>query len=90
MPRLLRLERHPLGPRVHVLGLRVHECVAGIAAIAGGAALALAHGAHHHGHVAGVLAIGGGWMLAKDWHDLFPSRRNTCAWRVGIHRRPGA
>jgi len=26
-------------------------------------------------------------MMAKDWPDFFPSRRDTYAWRVGVHRR---
>ena len=29
------------------------------------------------------------WMMAKDWPDFFPSRRDTYAWRVGVHRRDG-
>ena len=28
-------------------------------------------------------------LMAKDWPDFFPSRRDTYAWRVGVHRRDG-
>jgi hypothetical protein len=30
---MVRIERHELGPRVHVLGRRVHEYQAGLAAV---------------------------------------------------------
>jgi lysyl-tRNA synthetase class 2 len=29
----------------------------------------------------------GTWMLAKDWRDLTPSRRDTTSWRIAVHRR---
>ena len=28
------------------------------------------------------------WLLAKDWHDIFRSRRDSTAWSIGFHRRP--
>jgi hypothetical protein len=31
---MLRIERHALGPRVYVLGLRVHECALGLGVLA--------------------------------------------------------
>ena len=35
-----------------------------------------------------TLAAIGGWLFVKDWNDLFPSRRDTAAWRVAPHRAP--
>jgi lysylphosphatidylglycerol synthetase-like protein (DUF2156 family) len=29
-------------------------------------------------------------LVVKDWHDLFPTRRDRAAWQVGLHRRVGA
>jgi lysyl-tRNA synthetase class 2 len=33
------------------------------------------------------VLLTGTWMLAKDWRDLTPSRRDTTIWRVAFHRR---
>ena len=69
-------------------GLRVHECWAGFAAsIALLAAEATNHTAHRRFETA--VALVAAWMMAKDWPDFFPSRRDTYAWRVGVHRRDG-
>jgi hypothetical protein len=78
----VRFERHALGPRGYLFGVRVHEWHLGLVAFAGGlAATAL-------GLRAGwIPLLVGIWLVAKDWHDLFPSRRDTAAWRLGIHRR---
>jgi lysyl-tRNA synthetase, class II len=82
---VIRLERHTHGPRVYVVGHRVHEWQLGVAVVA---AVAV-------GWLAGIwrlspwsvvpLAIGA-WMVAKDWRDLFPGRRDTGVWRIGLHR----
>lgn len=84
--RLFFLERHPLGPRVFVLGLRVHEWHLGLAGLVGGV-------------IAGVLGLGAvpvgasvlvaGWLIVKDWRDLIPATRDSAAWAPGIHRLPG-
>ena len=80
---LIRVEQHPLGPRVYVLGQRVHEVALGIAVIVLlGLGLAL-----DLFHRTGTVAVVGGvgvWLVAKDWRDLFPSWRNT-----QTHRRFG-
>ncbi len=81
---MVRLERHPSGPRVHVLGRRVHECHLGLAL--GVAAVSLA--ALEHRRVALGLAVFALWLVAKDWRDLFPRLRDTANWRLGIHRVP--
>ena len=81
---MVRLERHPSGPRVHVLGRRVHECHLGLAL--GGAAASLA--ALEHRRIALALAALALWLVAKDWRDLFPRLRDTATWRLGIHRVP--
>ncbi len=35
-----------------------------------------------------LVAFAGLWLIAKDWRDLTSSRRDTAAWRLGLHRRP--
>jgi lysyl-tRNA synthetase class 2 len=41
------------------------------------------------GSVAGwTMALIAAWLVVKDWHDLFPSRRDTAAWRIAPHRPP--
>jgi lysyl-tRNA synthetase class 2 len=85
--RAFAVERHALGPRVYVLGRRMHECHAGLA-VAGAAVLCLVgHGAEL---VALVLGIVAAWLLVKDWRDLHPATRDTAAWSLGLHRRPDA
>jgi hypothetical protein len=84
---VLRLERHPLGPRVYVLGLRIHEFAFGFAVLAvllvGG--FAEAWDLTRRTEIATLL---GTWLVAKDWRDLFPSRRNTARWSLLPHRVP--
>jgi lysyl-tRNA synthetase class 2 len=74
---VLRLERHPHGPRVFVLGRRVHEYELGfvlmlVAVLWLGSWLLFAVGA---------------LLVVKDARDLFPRTRDTGAWRLGLHRR---
>jgi len=84
---VLRVERHDLGPRLYVLGLRVHECHAGIV-LAGAAMLALfAEWPLPRLPMLGLL-LTGLWMLWKDWRDLFPRLRDSAAWSAAMHRRP--
>src|SRR5262245_14294079 len=83
---MLRLERHPLGPRVFVLGQRIHEWHLGVFAIAGAVAAALA-GWIEPG-TAVVASILGAWLVIKDWPDLTRRGRDTAAWRLFVHRRP--
>ena len=83
----LHVERHELGPRLFVFGRRVHEWTVGAGLVVGlGAFLA-----------AGILALGeatiallglGIWLFIKDRHDLWPSKRDRCAWSWGSHRLP--
>jgi lysyl-tRNA synthetase class 2 len=86
---LLRLERHPQGPRVFVLGRRVHECALGLAAAAA-LLTGLLSGLLHDSLAVGAAAVLAAWLVAKDWRDLFPSKRDTAYWRVGLHRRVAA
>jgi lysyl-tRNA synthetase class 2 len=83
---LLRVERHDLGPRLHVAGRRVHECHAGLVLAALAVPLALA-GASLPAATLGAVAL---WLVAKDWRDLHPATRDTAAWSLGLHRRPDA
>jgi lysyl-tRNA synthetase class 2 len=83
---VIRVEHHPLGPRLHVLGRRLHECHVGLAVAV--VVVALAHaGALLPAAALGVVAS---WLVAKDWRDLHPATRDTAAWSLGLHRRPDA
>ncbi len=83
---MLRLERHPFGPRVYVLRRRIHEYHLGLAILA-----ALAVGSLfddvEFGLTTSLAALAGVWLVAKDWRDLTPSQRDTASWQVGLHRR---
>jgi hypothetical protein len=88
VPRVLRLERHRLGPRLYVLGLRVHEFALGFAVLG---VLLLGAVAEWWGLTHGrELATGavGSWLVGKDWRDLFPSKRDTGRWSLLPHRVP--
>ncbi|WP_187368923.1 bifunctional lysylphosphatidylglycerol flippase/synthetase MprF [Baekduia soli] len=70
--------------RIHEwhLGLAVGAAAAAWRLLAGGPAIAVA-----------VLAIVASWLMAKDWRDLpgvGGDRRDTGAWRLGLHRPPDA
>ena len=87
MESVLRLERHRLGPRVYVLGLRVHEFALGFAVLA----LLLGGGIVEWWELtrATIAATAlGSWLVLKDWRDLVPSKRNTAAWSLLPHRVP--
>jgi lysyl-tRNA synthetase class 2 len=83
---VITLERHELGPRVRVLGRRIHEWQLGAAILATVAGLRLTGVVEDVGTA--LLTALGVWLVAKDWHDLFPSRRDTASWRPLLHRRP--
>jgi len=83
---MLRLERHSHGPRVFVLGQRIHEWHLGLLAIAASLAAALL-GWIEPG-TAAVTSILGAWLVIKDWPDLTRGGRDTAAWRLLVHRRP--
>jgi lysyl-tRNA synthetase, class II len=82
---VLRLERHRLGPRVYVLGRRVHEWQLGFGV--GAAALTVWLAGSLDGTAAAALGAAAAWLVLKDWRDLVPSQRDTAAWRLGVHRR---
>jgi len=84
---MLRIDRHRLGPRVYVLGARVHEWHVG-AGILLLLAVVAAFDRIEPGVRATVPALLGLWLVAKDWRDLVPSRRDTAAWRLGLHAVP--
>ncbi len=83
----MRLERHALGPRVHVFGVRIHEWHLGAGALALLVVLDLT-GEVTSGLGAYLLAVAGIWLIAKDWRDLTPGGRDVAAWRLGLHRPP--
>ena len=83
---MIRVLRHPHGPRVYALGRRIHEWHLGLALLlavpAGRAA-----GAWHLTPGPAIAFALGAFLVVKDWRDLVPSKRDTGAWRLGIHRR---
>ncbi len=81
---MVRLERHLSGPRVHVLGRRIHEYHLGLAL----AMAATTIGALGKDRAALFLFLAAGWLVLKDWRDIFPALRDTACWRLWIHRLP--
>lgn len=84
---MLYLERHRLGPRVYVCGLRIHEFALGLGLLA----VLLTGGVAEVWELTRrteVAAFFGTWLVGKDWRDLFPSKRNTAAWGLLQHRVP--
>jgi lysyl-tRNA synthetase class 2 len=83
---IVEIERNPRGPRLYVLGRRVHECHVGISLL-----LVLLVGLLTQVFPlslwTGLVAVIGTWMVVKDWRDLVPSLRDTGAWRLGVHGR---
>jgi hypothetical protein len=82
---LIALERPPLGPRLHVMGRRVHECHVGLM-LAGTTVLSVLESAS--ALLAAALGLVAAWLVAKDWRDLHRATRDTAAWSLGLHRRP--
>jgi hypothetical protein len=84
---VLRFERHRLGPRVYVFGLRIHEFALGLCVLAallvGGVAELWELTRRTE-----IAALLGAWLIGKDWRDLFPSKRNTSSWGLLPHRVP--
>jgi lysyl-tRNA synthetase, class II len=83
---MLRLERHPFGPRVYILRRRIHEYHLGLAiltVLAAGSLLDIVD--LGLGTVLATLA--GLWLVAKDWRDVVPSKRDSATWQLGLHRR---
>jgi hypothetical protein len=82
---MLKLERHELGPRVYVLGQRIHEFALGFAILGVLLVLALTDHSEVTARFEAVAAFGS-WLVIKDWRDLFPSKRNTASWSLLPHR----
>ena len=84
---MIKLERHRLGPRCYVLGRRIHEYQLGLAVIAA-VVLMLVSELAGRSLITEGSAFLGGWLVAKDWRDIFPGKRDTAAWRLGLHKPP--
>ena len=85
--RVLRLERHRLGPRVYICGLRIHEFALGFGVLA----VLLAGGVAEVWGLTNrteAAALFGTWLVGKDWRDLLRSKRNTACWSLLLHRVP--
>jgi lysyl-tRNA synthetase class 2 len=87
MRRVVWIERHALGDRLHLAGFRVHEWHLG-AAILVALGVGAVFGRVDDNLTATLAGLAGIWLVAKDWHDLVPSRRDTAAWKLGFQRRP--
>ena len=85
--RLYYLERHANGPRVYVLGKRIHEFQVGFVLLVMAAVTATLP-TDPVWLATGLEGASGLWLVIKDWPDLFPSTRDTACWRVGVHRPP--
>jgi lysyl-tRNA synthetase, class II len=72
---------------VYFLGARWHDWHLGVLVLVALAIGALA-GLVRDGFPAALAAFAGLWLIAKDWRDLTWHRRDTAAWRLGLHRRP--
>ena len=83
---MLRLERHPFGPRVYLLRRRIHEYHLGLAILVALAAGSLVDDVDL-GLTTILAALAGVWLVAKDWRDLVPSKRDSAMWQLGLHRR---
>ena len=83
------IEWHQLGPRVYVLGRRVHEFALGFAIAGAAIGLAAAGVVSFWGPIE-LVVIFGLFLVVKDSPDLLPQTRNTRAWRLGVHRRAAA
>jgi lysyl-tRNA synthetase, class II len=83
---VIRLDRHRHGPRVYVLGRRVHEWQLGLGVLAFVLSGDVA-GAWRLSLGPGLAVAAGSWLVLKDWRDLVPSKRDTSSWRLGLHRR---
>ena len=83
---MVRLERHPRGPRLYVGRVRVHEWQLGVGLLV----LVLAGWLGDLWPFASwtlLVAVASAYMVAKDWRDLVPSKRETGTWSIGFHRQ---
>ena len=72
---------------MYVLGRRWHDWHLGLILLVALAVGAVA-GYIHAGILTLPVALAGAWLIVKDWRDLTPRRRDTSAWRLGLHRIP--
>ncbi len=86
---MIRIEQHALGPRVFILGRRIHEWHLGVGILTVLLLLDVTD-VLTGGLLAYALAFVGLWAILKDWRDITPSRRDTAAWTLGLHRPPMA
>ena len=84
--KMLRLERHPFGPRVYVLRRRIHEYHLGFAILSALAVGSLS-GLVELDFATVLATLAGLWLVVKDWRDITPSSRDSATWQLGLHRR---
>ena len=82
-----QIEHHWLGPRVYFLGRRWHDWhLGGLVLVVLG--LLVVTGVLRDRFVVVMVALIAVWLITKDWRDLTAKRRDTAAWRLGLHRIP--
>jgi hypothetical protein len=84
---IVRIERHELGPRLHLCGRRVHEYHAGVVTLLSSSVVTFGTAERFSAWTA-LAAVAGLWLVGKDWPDLFPATRDRASWRLGVHRLP--
>jgi hypothetical protein len=72
----VRVERHHRGPRVYVLGRRLHEWQAGGAVLLA-VAVGLVSDLWQPGIATAIALFVGLSLVVKDWRDLFVRTRDT-------------
>jgi lysyl-tRNA synthetase class 2 len=72
---------------VYFLGVRWHDWHLGLILLFGVVVEVLSC-AVRDGLVAALVGLAGVWLIAKDWRDVTWHRRDTAAWRLGLHRCP--
>jgi len=82
-----QIEKHALGPRVYFLGRRWHDWhLGGLFLVALG--VGVVTGMMRDRLVGILIGLIAAWLITKDWRDLTAKRRDTAAWRLGVHRLP--
>ena len=82
-----QIEHHGLGPRVYFLGRRWHDWhLGGLILVTLG--VVFVTGVMRDRLVGVLVALIAVWLIMKDWRDLTAKRRDTAAWRLGLHRIP--
>jgi lysyl-tRNA synthetase class 2 len=84
--RPIRIERHRQGPRLFLFDRRIHEVHLGLTILTA-TILGAELGLWNYSFWTGAVLAFGAYQAIKDARDLLPNKRDTGAWRLGLHRR---